>query len=83
MGQRVVSLEVRKADGSYAPVDPNAIYNIATNDFMRRGGDGYTVFRDRAIDPYDFGPGLDDALANYIKSNSPVRVPTDGRIVNR
>jgi 5'-nucleotidase len=83
VGQRVVSLEVRKADGTYAPVDPNAVYSIATNDFMRRGGDGYVVFRDRAIDPYDFGPGLDDALANYIRSNDPVRVPTDGRIVNR
>ncbi|MBI1245556.1 MAG: hypothetical protein GC202_11170 [Alphaproteobacteria bacterium] len=82
-GQRVISLEVRKPDGSFTPIDPNAVYTIATNDFMRRGGDGYVVFRDRAIDPYDFGPGLDDALATYIRSNSPVRVSTDGRIVNR
>ncbi len=82
-GQRVVSLEVKKPDGSFAPIQPDAVYTVATNDFMRRGGDGYAVFRDRAIDPYDFGPGLDDALANYIRSSSPVRVSTDGRIVNR
>jgi hypothetical protein len=44
---------------------------------------GYTVLRDSAIDPYDFGPGLDDALAAYVRANSPVRVPTDGRIVTR
>jgi 5'-nucleotidase len=50
---------------------------------MRRGGDGYVVFRDRAVDPYDFGPGLDDALASYIRANSPVRIAVDGRIVNR
>jgi 5'-nucleotidase len=65
------------------PVDPDALYTVATNDFMRRGGDGYVVFRDRAVDPYDFGPGLDDALASYIRANSPVRIAVDGRIVNR
>jgi len=83
VGSRVVSVELRRADGSYGPFDPNATYSIATNDFMRRGGDGYTVLRDSAIDPYDFGPGLDDALAAYVRANSPVRVPTDGRIVTR
>jgi 5'-nucleotidase / UDP-sugar diphosphatase len=83
VGSRVISLEVRRPDGSFLPVDPDALYTVATNDFMRRGGDGYVVFRDRAVDPYDFGPGLDDALAGYIRANSPVRIATDGRIVNR
>ncbi|MBL8831274.1 MAG: 5'-nucleotidase C-terminal domain-containing protein [Rhodospirillales bacterium] len=83
VGSRVISLEVRRPDGSFLPIDPDALYSIATNDFMRRGGDGYVVFRDRAVDPYDFGPGLDDALASYIRANSPVRMATDGRIVNR
>lgn len=83
VGSRVVSVELRRPDGSYGAFDPNATYAIATNDFMRRGGDGYVVLRDRAIDPYDYGPGLDDALAAYVRANSPVRVPTDGRIVTR
>jgi 5'-nucleotidase/UDP-sugar diphosphatase len=83
VGSRVVSLEVRRADGAFLPLDPDALYTVATNDFMRRGGDGYTVFRDRAVDPYDFGPGLDEALAGYIRANSPVRAATDGRIVSR
>lgn len=83
VGSRVISLEVRRPDGSFLPVDPDALYTVATNDFMRKGGDGYVVFRDRAVDPYDFGPGLDDALAGYIRANSPVRIATDGRIVNR
>ncbi|MBC8793210.1 MAG: hypothetical protein C6Y20_16540 [Tagaea sp. CACIAM 22H2] len=83
VGSRVVSVELRRADGSYGPFDPNAVYTIATNDFMRRGGDGYTVLRDKAIDPYDFGPGLDDALVEYFRANNPVRVGLDGRIVTR
>ena len=83
VGSRILAVELRRADGSYGPFDPNATYMIATNDFMRRGGDGYTVLRDRAIDPYDYGPGLDDALAAYVRTNSPVRVPTDGRVVTR
>ncbi len=82
-GARVISVELRRPDGGYGPLDPDAIYTIATNDFMRRGGDGYTVLRDRAIDPYDFGPGLDDALAEYIRTNNPVRIGLDGRIVTR
>ena len=36
-----------------APSIPAEIYIVTTNDFMRRGGDGYVVFRDNAIDPYD------------------------------
>ncbi len=83
VGSRVISLEVKQPDGRFLPIDPAALYSIATNDFMRRGGDGYVVFRDKAIDAYDFGPGLDDALASYIRANSPVRISTDGRIVAR
>jgi len=82
-GSRIISVELRRPDGSYGPFDPNAIYSVATNDFMRKGGDGYVAFRDKAIDAYDFGPGLDDALAEYFRANNPMRVGLDGRIVTR
>lgn len=82
-GSRIVSVELRRADGSYGPFDPNAIYSVATNDFMRKGGDGYVAFRDKAIDAYDYGPGLDDALAEYFRANNPMRIGLDGRIVTR
>ena len=79
-GKRIVTVEMRKPDGTYAPLDPNATYKIAANDFTRRGGDGYTVMRDKGIDPYDFGPGLEDTVAAYIQAKSPIRVSLEGRI---
>ncbi len=79
-GARIVAVEMRDAGGTYAPLDPDATYRIATNHFMRRGGDGYAALRDRAIDPYDFGPGLEEALAAYIEARSPLHAGLEGRI---
>lgn len=80
VGSRIVSVEVKNADGSYSPIDPNATYNVAANNFMRTGGDDYTVFAENAIDPYDFGDPLDEAVADYIAANSPVAPEVEGRI---
>ena len=76
----VALLLVAREDGSYAPIDPAATYTVASNDFMRRGGDGYTVFNDNAIDPYDFGKPLDQVMADYIANNSPIAPAVEGRI---
>ena len=40
-GNRVLSIKVGDA-----PLDENRMYRVATNDFLARGGDGYTMFRD-------------------------------------
>jgi len=77
---RITHVEVLSGT-EYVPLDPNAVYKVVTNDFMRRGGDHYTVFRDYAIKPYDFGPALDDALADYFKAFSPVTPQIEGRII--
>jgi len=79
-GQRIVSVEVMGEDGSYSAIDPEAVYTVATNDFMRRGGDGYSTFVDNAISFYDFGSPLDVVLADYIKANSPISPTVEGRI---
>jgi len=79
-GSRIVSVEVEGADGTYAPIDPEATYTVVTNDFMRRGGDGYSVFGENAINPYDGGSPLDLVLGDYIKANSPVAPAVEGRI---
>lgn len=79
-GSRVVSVEVETAPGEYAPIDPDAIYRVAINDFNRTGGDGFEMFANNAINPYDQGTPLDQAVAEYIEANSPVAPEIEGRI---
>jgi 5'-nucleotidase len=79
-GERILSVEVMGEDGSYAPIDPDTVYQVASNDFMRGGGDGYSVFADNAIDAYDFGPPVDEVVSKYITEFSPVAPELEGRI---
>jgi len=66
-GDRILSAEIMNADESFSPIDPNEIYIVTTNNFMRTGGDGYTVFRDNAIDPYDTWAVMADSVMEYIE----------------
>lgn len=66
-GSRVVAAETRQADGSWQPLDPGRAYSVATNNFLRRGGDGYAVFADAALEARDDGPLLDDVLVQLLK----------------
>ena len=77
----VVAVEIRAADGSYAPLDTARVYSVVTNNFMRAGGDGYVAFREHAIDPYDSGPNLDEAVTSAIQGAPQLQPRTDGRIV--
>lgn len=43
-GERFSNVEVRGDDGTWAPIDPEAIYVVATNSFLGTGGDGYITF---------------------------------------
>ena len=82
-GSRIVSAEVyNETAQKFEPLDKNASYTMATIDFMRSGGDGFTVFMDKAIEPYDFGDPMDAVFADYIKANSPIKIETDGRITD-
>ena len=78
--QRLGSVAIRSADGSYAPLDPARIYTVVTNNFMRTGGDGYVSMRDHAIDPYDAGAGVDEVVSTAIAAASPFAPKIDGRI---
>ena len=78
-GERIQSVEVREPDGSFRPLDPAATYKVATNNFVRAGGDGYGLFA-KAADAYDFGPNLEMVVAEYIKANGPVAPRVEGRI---
>ncbi|MCA1969695.1 MAG: 5'-nucleotidase C-terminal domain-containing protein [Rhizobium sp.] len=78
-GSRVVSVEVKEGDG-FVALDPEKLYGVATNNYMRAGGDGYKIFASAGQNAYDFGPGLETVLADFIAKNSPYKPYTDGRI---
>lgn len=79
-GGRVSGVEVRDSAGNWIPIDAEAIYGVATNNYLRQGGDGYAIFRDKAADAYDFGPGLDELVADYLMARKAYTPYTDGRI---
>ena len=47
---------------------------------MRNGGDGYVSLRDEATNAYDYGPGLETVLADYLAAHPDYTPGTDGRI---
>ena len=81
-GSRIVSVEVM-SDGEYSALDPEAVYRVATNDYMRSGGDGYAILETNAMNPYDQGSPLDQVVADYIAANSPLSAELEGRITHQ
>jgi 5'-nucleotidase / UDP-sugar diphosphatase len=79
-GNRVQSVEVLGEDGTYSEIDLEATYRVVTNNFVRQGGDGYSMFNENAINPYDFGRVDYEALSDYLTDNSPITAETEGRI---
>ena len=67
-GQRITALEVAGPDGAWVPVEDAARYRVATNNFIRQGGDGYTALRDRATDVYDAGTDMAELVAEALAS---------------
>ena len=60
-------------------IDPAATYGVVSNNYVRNGGDGYSMFED-AANAYDFGPDLADVLAEYLAGQGAYAPYTDGRI---
>lgn len=82
-GSRLVG-DVLVQDGDqWVPLDPAATYGVVTNNYVRGGGDGYALFASNAVNPYDFGPPLEQVLADYIAKQGGTYTPfTDGRITD-
>ena len=80
-GSRVVSVEVMQ-NGEFVPLDADKVYGVVTNNYVRSGGDGYAIFAEAGMNAYDFGPNLEDVVAEYLAENSPYQPMTDGRIQN-
>jgi 5'-nucleotidase len=62
-----------------APVEMEKVYGVVSNNFIRKGGDGYAMFKD-AMNAYDFGPDVADVASEYLSANAPYVPVLDGRI---
>ncbi|MBZ9677535.1 bifunctional metallophosphatase/5'-nucleotidase [Mesorhizobium sp. ES1-1] len=76
---RIKSVEVMQG-GAWKPIDPAKDYLVATNNYVRQGGDGYKVFADKAKNAYDYGPGLEQVVADYLGAHRPYTPKLEGRI---
>lgn len=82
-GSRVKSVEVSDGNGGYTAIEDGKMYTVATNNFMRTGGDGYEIFENDAVEPYDYGRPLEEALIDYMVKTHPVKIEKDGRILGQ
>ena len=65
-----------RVDGK--PLDPNATYEVAVNDFMAGGGSGYPLADKPVVQRTD--ELLSTTVVDYLKSNGKIAPTTDGRI---
>jgi 5'-nucleotidase / UDP-sugar diphosphatase len=80
VGERVSDVMVKGEGDEWVPIDEEATYTIVTNNYVRGGGDGFATFAE-GDNPYDFGPPLEQVLAEYIAKQGGEYMPsTDGRI---
>ncbi len=82
--QRVVSIEVKGADGKFTPISDSTSYAVATNTFTAKGGDGYTVFAKAYAEGRLSEPGYVDfeMFRDYLKTMTKVEPKVEGRIVD-
>lgn len=79
-GERISDVMVLVGGDAWAPIDGAATYTIVTNNYVRGGGDGYGTFAE-GDNAYDFGPPLEEVLADYLAKLGGEYTPyTDGRI---
>ena len=83
-GKRVSNVLVQGTDGTFTPIEAEKVYGVASNDYLRAGGDGYKIFQTNGMNAYDYGPGLEQVVAEYIAALGGSYKPfTDGRITTK
>jgi 5'-nucleotidase/UDP-sugar diphosphatase len=81
VGSRTSDVQVKEGD-AFVAIDPNKVYGVVTNNYVRGGGDGFKIFATAAQNAYDFGPNLEQAVADYLTAHNPYKPYTDGRITD-
>lgn len=80
-GSRIVHAALRSPDGTESAIRDDADYRIATNSFLRAGGDGYVVLRDRGRDGYEASVPIDEIVAGALAASGRIAPRMDGRLV--
>jgi 2',3'-cyclic-nucleotide 2'-phosphodiesterase (5'-nucleotidase family) len=76
-GSRIGSVEI-----GGVPLDTQAKYRLATNDFMLRGGDGYTMLGEGHVIVGELdGKLLADSVISYIAKAGTIAPKVEGRVV--
>lgn len=77
-GKRITSIKIDGKD-----IDRNAVYSLATTDYISSGGDGYDAFKDspKIQTKGQIAPLISDILINYIRRKKTVSPQQEGRIV--
>ena len=83
-GQRVVSIKIKAADGTFVDIKDAEKYVVATNAFTAKGGDGYDVFAKAYAEGRVTDLGLSDweNLQEQLQSMKTVKNEIEGRIVD-
>jgi len=75
-GARVKSVSVNGK-----PLDPAAVYTVATNDFMAKGGDGYVVFtRSKTLINADAAKYMATMVMDFVAAAGEVAPKVEGRV---
>lgn len=84
VGQRMVKVQIKNADGTYTDIDPNGYYIVATNSFMANGGDFYRVMRAAKNDNRYYELNLVDyeVFHEHLDRVGTVNQTTEGRITD-
>jgi 5'-nucleotidase / UDP-sugar diphosphatase len=83
-GSRVVTMEVKNAEGTYTAIDLAKEYVIATNAFTAKGGDGFDMFAKAYNEGRvtDLGASDWENLKDYVAKLKTVDPQIEGRIVD-
>jgi 5'-nucleotidase/UDP-sugar diphosphatase len=86
-GRRITEIRVKEK-----PLEPEAWYTLATNDFLAAGGDGYAVFtrilagrqgyptKSHRVVFFESGREIRELVVGYIKDKKSISASVDGRI---
>jgi len=79
-GQRIRSVDVQRADATWEVLDPARVYSIASDNYIRNGGDDFSILRDKAMDANEDLPPVQDIFVEYLQLKNPVDAKLEGRI---